>query len=104
MVCYVVLLAVAAVASIVWGIGKRGPAGWWLNLLLYGGGIFGIVDHLWHGELLLIGEAWPADLTLGVAITTTIFAGWGICLGMAKMNPGLARRMGYRLGILKAAR
>jgi hypothetical protein len=75
-----------------------------LNLLLYGGAIFGFVDHLWHGELFLIGETSVMDLMLGITITVAIFAGWGISLGITRMNPGLARRMGYRLGILKTTR
>jgi hypothetical protein len=102
MVCYVVPLVVAFISSAVWGARKRGPAGWWLNLLLCGGAIFGIVDHLWHGELFLIGATPPlADLMLGTAITASIFAGWGIILGIVRLRPDLARRMGHRLGTLK---
>jgi hypothetical protein len=69
--------------------------------LLYGGALFGIVDHLWHDELLLIGEASFVDLLLGVTITAVLFGGWGITLGIAKAYPKLGRQMGYRLGILK---
>jgi hypothetical protein len=101
MVCYMVPLAVAMIASVVWAARRRGPAGWWLNLLLYGGAIFGLVDHLWHGELFLISGTFVMDLALGAVITAVIFAGWGISLGIARMNPELARRMGYRLGVLK---
>jgi hypothetical protein len=104
MVCYTVPLAVAIVSSILWGIRKRGPAGWWLNLMLYGGGIFGVVDHLWNGELFLTGRALVMDLMLGIAITAAIFTGWGVSLGIVRSRPGLARRMGYRLGTLKSNR
>jgi len=96
-------LAAAIITSIVWGSQRRGPAGWWLNLLLYGSALFGLVDHLWHGELFLIGEAPLMDLFLGVTITAVIFGGWGITLGIARAYPGLSRRMGYRLGILRTS-
>jgi len=71
--------------------------------LLYGGAMFGLVDHLWNGELLLLGEAPLMDLLLGATITAVIFGGWGITLGIARAYPELGRRMGYRLGILKAS-
>ncbi len=98
--CWIVPLAAAVISSIVWRAFKRGPAGWWLNLLLYGGSLFGVVDHVWHGELFLIGEAPLMDLLLGATITATIFCGWGIVLGIAKVRPELGRRMGYYLGIV----
>ena len=47
----------------------------WLNQLLLGGAIFGVVDHLWNGELLLFSIS---DLGLGALITTVIFAAWKI--------------------------
>lgn len=95
MVCWIVPLTAAVVSSIVWSRAKRGPAGWWLNLLLYGGAIFGVVDHIWHGELFLIGEALLMDLLLGATITSTTFAGWGIILGIAKISPNIGYRMGF---------
>ncbi|RLI65863.1 MAG: hypothetical protein DRO67_02045 [Candidatus Asgardarchaeum californiense] len=79
MVCY----AVPATAAIVHYIMKRNIKGWkedvhqlWLNLLLIGGAIFGVVDHLWNGELFIIGENVLLDLMLGVTITTIIVLVW----------------------------
>ena len=103
MVCYIIPLVAAIITSTIWGSQRRGPAGWWLNLLLYGGALFGVVDHLWNGELFLMGEAPLMDVLLGVTITAVIFAGWGITLGIAKMYPDLSRRMGYRMGILRSS-
>lgn len=103
MVCYTIPLTVAIISSVVWSSKRKGPAGWWLNLLLYGGAMFGVVDHFWHGELFLIGKAPLMDLLLGVTITAAIFGGWGITLGIARIYPNLGRRMGYRLGILRAS-
>lgn len=103
MVCYAIPLVAAIITSTIWGSQRRGPASWWLNLLLYGGALFGVVDHLWNGELFLMGEAPLMDVLLGVTITAVIFVGWGITLGIAKMYPDLSRRMGYRMGILRSS-
>ena len=49
-----------------------------LSLLLLGGGIFGLVDHAWNGELLFGKEGLLLDLLLGVTITVSIFIVWGV--------------------------
>jgi len=95
MVCYVVPLMAAVICSVVWGVQKKGPAGWWLNLLLCGGAIFGVVDHLLYGELFLIGEAPLYDLGVGVAITIALTGGWGITFALARAYPELGYRMGF---------
>ena len=94
MVCYIIPLVTAVISSVVWRAQRSGPAGWWLVLMLSGGALFGVVDHLWNGELFLIGENIVRDLLLGCTITGTIFGGWGITLGIAKLNPALGHRMG----------
>ena len=94
MVCYVVPLVAAIISSTLWGVRKQGAMGWWLNLLLYGGTIFGIVDHLWSGELFLIGQATLMDLMLGATITVAILASWGITLGIVRTCPKLAHKAG----------
>ena len=93
MVCYIVPLAMAVIFSAIWGFSKRGTQGFWLNLMLYGAAMFGVVDHVWHGELFLISNL-VADLTLGGMITGAVFGAWGITLGISKMKPELANRMG----------
>ena len=80
--CYTVPIASAVVTTMVWRKTKT-PSLWWLNLMLYGGGIFGFVDHLWNGELFLISDKIGRDLMLGVVITATIFAGW---IGLVILN------------------
>ncbi len=50
----------------------------WLQQLLLGGAIFGVVDHLWNGELFLFGANTLLDLGLGVTITAVIFGVWGL--------------------------
>lgn len=89
MVCY----AVPAAAAIIHGIIKRKNPEWknnekqrWLSLLLTGGSIFGIVDHLWNGELFLIGKNIFSDIALGFAITLSIFAVWGIYAALHKQE------------------
>jgi hypothetical protein len=97
-VCYIIPLVTAILSSVVWRFkGDSSPAGFWLVLLLCGGALFGVVDHLWNGELFLIGENIKSDLLLGCTITGTIFGSWGVILGIAKINPDL----GYRMGILR---
>lgn len=58
--------------------------------MLYGGALFGIIDHLWHGELFLISASVAKDLSLGGAITATIFICWGIIIALAKISSPLA--------------
>ena len=87
--CYTIPLAAAIITTIQWRR-KKGTKVWWLNLMLYGGAVFGIVDHLWNGELFLISESIAKDLFLGCAITATIFACWGIVLALAKISPTFA--------------
>jgi hypothetical protein len=87
MVCYVVPTAVAIVHHIM----RKNIMGWkknvnhlWLNLLLVGGAIFGIVDHLWNGELFRIGGEPVIDVLLGVTITVVIFIAWGVLMLLEK--------------------
>jgi len=89
MVCY----AVPAVAAIVhYGLRKtktswkKSTSQLWLSLLLSGGAMFGIVDHLWNGELFLLGENLILDLLLGFTITLTIIIAWFIAITLNKTS------------------
>ena len=44
-----------------------------LNLMLTGGAIFGVVDHLWNGELFAFSLM---DTLLGFTITAVIMLAW----------------------------
>jgi hypothetical protein len=55
-------------------------------LLFWGGALFGFIDHLWNGELLLISKDWLKDLGLGAVITGVIILAWMIVLFLAKRN------------------
>ena len=44
-----------------------------LNYMLAGGAIFGIVDHIWNGELLAFSLS---DLALGFVILLVILVSW----------------------------
>jgi len=77
MVCY----AVPTSALIFTHFARRkmrmsGNEGNWLELMLLGGATFGIIDHWWNGELMLIGDNIASDLLLGLVITLGIFAAW----------------------------
>jgi hypothetical protein len=58
----------------------------WLNLLLFGGAIFGVVDHWWNRELFLIGEKPILDLMLGFTITIVILITWTIIVVIDKIK------------------
>ena len=89
MVCYTVPLIAALVHS---GMRKKVTSlnksahHLWLSMLLAGGAIFGVVDHLWNGELFLIGKNIVSDLLLGVTITTVIFVSWVIVVALDKIK------------------
>jgi hypothetical protein len=73
----------------------------WLNLIFLGGAVFGIIDHLWNGELFLISANWISDLTLGFAITAGIIGSWELIVSMPKITDSI-RNLNNRLGILKS--
>jgi len=79
MVCYILPLAATIILA---GLRKRGiGAGthvFWLNIMMLGGALFGTVDHLWNGELFMIGANFMSDIALGGTITVAIFGGWGV--------------------------
>jgi hypothetical protein len=89
MVCYTIPTAAAVLLHFI-----RGNKASWkdsqkyksLNLLLFGGAIFGVVDHLWNGELLLIGENIVSDILLGFAITATILVAWGVMVYLEEIS------------------
>lgn len=87
--CYAVPAVGAIVTSAVWSKTKSVKL-WWLNLLLWGGALFGVIDHLWNGELFLISKDIIKDLMLGVAITAAILVCWAIMVVMSKSNSTLA--------------
>ena len=73
--CYTEPIAAAIVTTMLYKKTKSPDIGQ-LNLMFYGASIFGVVDHLWNGELFLISENIGKDLLLGLAITSCIFIGW----------------------------
>ncbi len=101
MVCYAVPLAVLLITSVRRKIlRKKDMEGFWLNLLLLGGSLFGIIDHFWNGELFLLGPNLLADLSLGATITGGIFATWGVIVFREKITDSF-RFLSRRIGIYK---
>lgn len=87
MVCYVVPTVAAAAVYIL----KQTISNWresiyynWYYMLLLGGAIFGVVDHLWNGELFLIGKNVLTDIALGVMITVSISIAWAVMVTLDK--------------------
>ncbi len=87
--CYTVPLAGAVITSVAWKK-TRNVKVWWLALMFYGGALFGVIDHLWNGELFLISEKIVSDLLLGVTIAAIILASWGAMVIWSRVNPTLA--------------
>ncbi len=101
MACYFVPLAAAAVTYMVRRKGTGGARGFWLNIMLLGGALFGGIDHFWNGELFLITSTWMSDVALGLTITASIFGTWGIIAYNAQLiHPFrmLVRRIGFYSG------
>jgi hypothetical protein len=57
-----------------------------LNLMFYGASIFGVIDHLWNGELFLISPNLTKDILLGVVITACVWGIWGAGLLWEKLG------------------
>ena len=87
--CYTIPIAGAIATSFIWKK-KKTPKLWWLNLMFYGGALFGVIDHLWNGELFLISENIIKDLLLGVVISLGILVFWFIILVLSKISPVLS--------------
>jgi hypothetical protein len=101
MVCYVVPLA-ALMIGIFWRklSRKKGVYSLWLNRMLLGGALFGLIDHYWNGELFLISANLVTDLALGFTITGGIVATWGFISYKPEIE-GLIKQLGCRIGILR---
>ena len=101
MVCYIIPTTAAVIEFIRnRKIKEKTPHKNWLNLMFLGGALFGIIDHLWNGELFLISANWVMDLALGFTITGGIVGTWGLVVYMPKITD-LMRNLNNRLGILK---
>jgi len=87
--CYVAPVVGAVITSALWSKTKSVKV-WWLTLLFSGGALFGVIDHLWNGELFLISENIVSDLLLGVAIVAVILVSWGVTVVCSRVNPTLA--------------
>jgi hypothetical protein len=102
MVCYIIPTTAAVIEFIRnRKIKEKTPRKNWLNLMFLGGALFGIIDHLWNGELFLISANWVSDLTLGFTITAGIIGSWGLIVSIPKITDSI-RNLNNRLGILKS--
>ncbi len=100
MVCYVVPLVATIIGTVHRkSLRKQDAHSMWLNIMLLGGALFGVIDHAWNAELFLISANWMMDLALGVSITAGIFVSWGIIAFRDRLvNP--RRILGRQTGIL----
>lgn len=86
--CYLGPTTAAIVTTFMWK-GKKTLSLFWLMLMFYGGALFGVIDHLWNGELFLVSKEWAKDVMLGVVITVGIILAWAGILALAKRTPSL---------------
>lgn len=86
--CYLGPTTAAIVTTFIWK-GKKTSRLFWLMLMFYGGSLFGVIDHLWNGELFLVSKEWPKDVILGLLITVGIILTWTGILALVKRNPSL---------------
>lgn len=101
MVCYSVPLAALLITAFRRKVlRKKDVEGFWLNLLLLGGALFGVIDHFWNGELFLLGPNLLVDLSLGVTITAGIFVSWGVIVYRERIT-GSLRHLDRKTGIYK---
>lgn len=85
MVCYSIVLGAAIVVhGLKNKMQSRLPHTIVLSILLWGGAIALVVDHLMNGELFLISENVLWDLLVGIGMTTAIFAIWGLYVIISK--------------------
>ncbi len=88
--CYAGPVIGAFITSFLWKKTKSVRL-FWLNLLFWGGALFGVIDHLWNGELFLISENIGMDFLLGGVITVSILIVWRVMLLVGKKHPALSR-------------
>ena len=92
MACYTVPI-IGALICYGWRKATRAPEPkyFWLNFMLLGSSIFGVVDHWWNGELLLLGPNPATDLALGFAILLITVAAWGAMVMLPSLPPTAAK-------------
>jgi hypothetical protein len=101
MVCYIVPLLASLAAFLTRKAShSQGRNSLHLNIMLLGGALFGLIDHAWNSELLLMGPNLYSDLALGFAITLGITGAWGLITLRARLSSSLAH-ISQRLGLLK---
>ena len=87
--CYTIPAAAAIAATFAWARNKSQNTRQ-LMLMFYGAALFGVIDHLWSGELFLISNSWAKDLALGVVITAAIALACKAITVISRKNSALA--------------
>ena len=87
--CYAEPLLGAAISAFAWKKTKSVKV-FWLMLMFCGGTMFGLIDHLWNGELFCLPKELVSDLLLGAVISISILIVWTALVLASKVNPLLA--------------
>lgn len=88
--CYAEPVIGSAIAWLAWRKNKSVKT-FWLVLMFAGGGLFGVIDHAWNGELFRVPKNITSDLVLGAVITAVIYVLWVALIAASKTNPVLSR-------------
>jgi hypothetical protein len=99
MVCYIIP-TIATIIEFIRNKKSKNKHSNWLNLMFLGAALFGIIDHLWNGELFILSTNWITDLTLSLTITGGVIGSWGLIISAPKII-NLMHLFRYRLGLLK---
>jgi len=89
MTCYIIPL-LATLAH--YGMRKKiptlntDPKQGWLTMMLGGASMFGFIDHLWNGQLFLLGPNLEWDLMLGTTITGAVVGLWALVRATRNKN------------------
>jgi len=81
--CYAAPIAGAIITTFL-NNSRKSVKLWWLSLMFYGGALFGIIDHVWAGELLVVPENLAGDIALGVVISISTVLMWAFLI---KLHP-----------------
>jgi hypothetical protein len=88
--CYIIPLMATLVQ---YGMRKKIPAlaasprQGWLTMMLGGASVFGVIDHAWNGELLMVSANPGWDLALGAVITAAVCGIWALVTATHSRSP-----------------
>jgi hypothetical protein len=90
MTCYIIPLMATLVH---YGMRKKYPAlgadprQGRLTMMLGGASVFGVIDHAWNGQLMMVSASIGMDLALGTIITAAVVGLWALMTAVQSRSP-----------------